>query len=132
MASFATRGDESRTNVIAIRLTKAERLLVEHRAAVAGLTVSSWAERVLTEKRGPGEAAQTSSLQPDMVAELKRIANNLIQIAATTNAGQDVPAQEYLWQVHDLLDALIRDDLLGTHVVAARSREGLRHDLLHP
>ena len=132
MGNHSTRGDASRTNIIAIRLTPAERLLVEHRAAVAGLTVSSWAERLLTERRRPVEATQTSSLQPDMVAELKRIANNLIQIAAATNAGQDVPAHEYLWQVHDLLDALIRDELLGTHMVAARSREGLRHDLLHP
>lgn len=113
MAKRAARGSESRTEVITVRLTKAERVRIEHRAAAGGLTVSAWAAQVLARGQVTVEAKPAAVvLPPELIAEFKRIGNNLNQIAHALNARMpaDHARLPRLW--NDFISAILRDQYL--------------------
>jgi len=106
--------DQSRTEVIGVRLTKAERMRLEHRAAAAGFTVSAFAAQVLARGQVTVESRpRTAVLPPELVAEFKRIGNNLNQIAHALNSRKNVRDGVVAVQFRDFLLALARDRELG-------------------
>lgn len=138
MAKRATRGDESRTEIITVRLTKAERARIEQRAAAAGLTVSAWAAQALSKGQVTVETKPAALvLPPDLIAEFKRIGNNLNQIAHALNARKAVAQGAVAAEFKDFVTALLRHEVLrarGTPVASQllKSRKGSGHDPPHP
>jgi hypothetical protein len=132
MARRASRSDESRTEVVTIRLTKAERARLEQRASAAGLTVSAFAAQSLSTGRVTVEVTPSSALHPSLVAELKRIGNNVNQIATVLNAGRYAPIRNIVVQMRDLLHTLVRDEVLAARIEAMGSPEGPPHGPAHP
>lgn len=124
MGRRAARSDEARTEIVHMRLTVPERLRVEQRAAAAGLTVSAWAARAVTSSEVTVEVARTSTLPPGLIAELKRIGNNVNQIAAALNTGLHVPAAEIVAKMRDLLRSLVRDETLIARINECEGPEG--------
>lgn len=107
------RGDDSRTEVITVRVTRAERVRIEHRAAAAGLTVSAWAAQALGHGRVTVETRPSARLLPaELVAEFKRIGNNVNQIAHALNARSHVRDGALARQFADFLKALLKDEYL--------------------
>jgi hypothetical protein len=111
----ATRGEQSRTEVITVRLTKAERTRLEQRAAAAGLTVSAFSAQALNGGRVTVETKPAAIvLPPELVAEFKRIGNNLNQIAYALNARKAVADGGVAKNFLDFVRALLRDQYLSS------------------
>jgi hypothetical protein len=116
----AGRGDKSRTEVVAIRLTKAERVRLEQRAAAAGLTVSAYAAQALADGRVTVEAQPAAIvLPPELIAEFKRVGNNLNQIAHRHNAGKHVPDGALAQAVNEFVRTFLRDESLKARALTA-------------
>ncbi len=139
MVRRATRNsDASRTEVVTVRLTKAERTRIEQRAAAAGLTVSAWAAQALAVGRITVETKPAALVLPvELVAEFKRIGNNLNQIAHALNARKAVAEGAVATEFRGFITALLRHEALrarGTPLAAQllKSREGSRRGPPHP
>jgi hypothetical protein len=128
----APRTDESRSEVVTLRLTRAERTLVEQRAAAAGLTLSAWAARMLSGGRVSVEVTTCEALHPSLVAELKRIGNNVNQIAASLNAGRFVPVRNVLSALQDVLQTILGDALLSSRARAGQAKRTPPDGAAHP
>jgi hypothetical protein len=71
-----------------LRVTAAERALIEERAAAAGLTLVEYCRRAIFKSRiGP----KRGTPQQRLLVELNRVGTNLNQIARHFNAGRDLP-----------------------------------------
>lgn len=130
MGKRAPRGGTARTKIVTVRLTPAEHARVQHRAAMAGSTVSAWAAEALSDGRVTVDVVHISRLHPALIAELKRVGNNINQIAACLNALYNVPAHEILAQMQHLLETLIRDEAVAARVArirAARAGDPVPH-----
>ena len=81
---------EKRTaSLPAIRVTQAERVLIEDKAATAGVSLSDFMRVLaLTEQVKPRQ----TKLEASLLVELNRIGVNLNQIAHARNSGRDDPA----------------------------------------
>jgi hypothetical protein len=119
--------------VITIRLTKAERARLEQRASAAGLTVSAWSAQALAGGRITVETRAAALVLPlELIAEFKRIGNNVNQIAHALNSMKPVAegavAQEFL----AFIRAFMRDETLKERAAPAashflKSRDTARH-----
>lgn len=108
-----TRGDESRSEVITVRVTQAERVRLEQRAAAAGMTMSAFAAQLLARGQVTVEARpRTVALPPDLAAEFKRIGNNINQIAHALNAHKRVAEGRLAHEFADFMRVLLKDDYL--------------------
>jgi Bacterial mobilisation protein (MobC) len=128
----ARRTDESRTEVVTLRLTKAERARAEQRASAAGLTLSAWSARMLSAGRVTVEVTPSPALHPALVAELKRIGNNVNQIAACLNSGRHVPVRNIALGLQEVLQAIIGDALLSSRARAGQANRTPPDGAAHP
>lgn len=81
--------DERRTERLSgIRLTVAERDVIERAAAAAGLDVAEFCRRAILGQR---IAAKRNRAENALLVELNRVGVNLNQIAHAVNAGRDLP-----------------------------------------
>lgn len=118
-----TRGDDSRSEVITIRVTRAERVRLEHRAAAAGLTVSAFAAQVLARGQVTVETRpRTAKLPRELVAEFKRIGNNINQIARALNARKPVRDGAVAQHFADFLRTVLKDEFLQARSAKAAAR----------
>lgn len=122
MVKRASRGDESRTEVITVRLTKAERTRLEFRAAAAGMTVSAFSSRLLNGGKVSVEPKAELSVPPELLAEFKRIGNNANQIAYALNSRKAVAEGAVAKIFRDMVMALTQDLSLGVVVTPAVER----------
>ena len=82
--------DEKRTSRLpAARVTEAERVFIEHQAALAGLDPSEFVRRAALRQR---IAPRRSDVSDTLLLEINRAGVNLNQIARAVNRGQDLPA----------------------------------------
>jgi mobilization protein NikA len=132
LPSRAPRRDESRSEVVTLRLTKAERALVEQRASAAGLTLSAWAARMLSGGRVSVAVTPSPALHPALVAELKRIGNNVNQIAASLNSGRHVPVRNIALGLQEVLQAIIGDALLSSRARGSAAKGSPPDGAAHP
>ena len=108
-----TLGDESRTEVITVRVTRAERVRLEQRAAASGLSVSALAAQLLARGQVTIETRPRGvALPPDLTAEFKRIGNNVNQIAYALNAQKRVAEGRLAREFAHFLRVLLKDDVL--------------------
>lgn len=91
-----------------IRCTETEAAVIKAQAAQAGLTVSEYARRILTEGQ---VIVQQSRYDFQTVNQLRRIGVNLNQIAKIANSTGEAPPA--LLTVCNKLDAVL-DDILET------------------
>lgn len=122
MVKRASRSDESRTEVVTVRLTKAERTRLEFRASAAGLTVSAFASQLLNGGRVTVESKAALNVPPELLAEFKRIGNNVNQIAYALNSRKAVPEGAVAKIFRDMVMALTKDLSLGVVVTPAVER----------
>jgi hypothetical protein len=86
---------------------------IEHRAATAGLTVSAWAAQGLTKGQVTVETKPAAVVLPtELIAEFKRMGNNLNQIAHALNARKAVAEGRVSQIFSDFIKALLRDEYL--------------------
>lgn len=71
-----------------LRVTAAERALVEERAAAAGLTLVDYCRRAIFKSR---IAPKRGTVDQALLVELNRVGVNLNQIARHFNAGRGLP-----------------------------------------
>jgi hypothetical protein len=115
-------GDDSRTEVITVRVTKSERMRLAHRAATAGMTLSAWAAQALATGRVTVETrTEPRRLPPELVVEFKRIGNNVNQIAHALNARSNVRDGTVARQFVDFLRLFLKDEFLKARGGAAAS-----------
>lgn len=133
MPKRATRGDEPRTEVVTIRLTKAERARLEQRASAAGLTVSAWSAQALAGGRITVETKPAALVLPlELIAEFKRIGNNVNQIAHALNALKPVAEGAVAREFLAFIQAFMRHEALRERATPVagqflKSRDTARH-----
>ncbi len=93
--------------------------------------MSAFSALALSASRVTVEVTPGPALHPAVIAELKRVGNNVNQIAAALNAREFVPARDIVLKMRELLHALIRDEVLAARIKAvepgARSPDGTAH-----
>lgn len=120
MAKRAPRGAESRTEIVTVRLTRSERVRLEQRASAAGLTVSAFAAQVLAKGQVTVEASPAPhTIAPALLAEFKRIGNNVNQIAHALHARGLVPQHGVAHAFNDFMRALLKDEVLKARAAPA-------------
>lgn len=124
MARRRTHDDAIRNRLITIRLTDADHLRLKEEAARQGTTVSGLAERLVLKGRIVISAADAPErLDPRLLAELRRIGNNLNQLAHAVNSNLPPVIPQAAKHMHDLLTLLVRDELLARRINDLRTRE---------
>lgn len=99
---------EGRTERIPhVRLTVAERVEIEAKAAASGLSTAEYCRRRVCGYRLPPPLK--SAVPPILLAELSRVGNNLKQIAHSANAGRALPAMaaQTLTELRDLMNKIV-------------------------
>lgn len=122
MARRRTYREAARTQAITVRITPAEHARLTAEAAQAGVSIAGLAERYITRGTLKIESSGPASLQPAALAELKRIANALHAIASTAPAHLPAKADSVAAAMRDLLQLLVRDELLSQRITALRTR----------
>lgn len=103
----------ARTQAITVRVTPAEHARLQAEAAQAGRSVAGLAERYITRGSVRVEASRMPApLDPALIAELKRIGNNLNQIAHALNSNLPPDTVSTAANLRDLIHTLMRDELL--------------------
>lgn len=93
----------------AVRLTTAERVDLELKAARAGVDLSEWVRQQLT--AAPIKRMTPARADASLISELSRIGNNLNQVARSLNRGRDADPHHIdhiMGQLHSTLEGLAR------------------------
>lgn len=123
MARRRTHTDAVRSRIVSIRLVEADYLKLKLDAAWAGLTVSGLAEQYV--RHGKIEVKQSDRpvpLSPVLMAELKRIGNNLNQIAHAVNSSLPPETLYTASTLHQLIGQLAQDEILAQRIKAAAKK----------
>lgn len=89
MARPPLQPDERRDDRLPnLRVTASERVLIEERAAAAGLTLVEYCRRAIFRTR---IAPRRGTTEQALLVELNRVGVNLNQIAHKVNAGRSLP-----------------------------------------
>jgi hypothetical protein len=118
-----THPDAPRSRVISIRIKEADYERLKLNAAWLKLTVSGLAERLVT-KGGIKVLASDlpAPLDPALMAELKRVGNNLNQIAHAVNSNLPPDVGFTSRSLHRLIQLLAEDELLAQRLKSAAQR----------
>ena len=109
MARPPLRPEERRDDRLPnLRVTAAERVLVDERAAAAGLTLVEYCRRAIFKSR---IAPKRGTVDQALLVELNRVGVNLNQIAHKVNAGRNLPPDfpEALAEVRDAIAKVLAD-----------------------
>ncbi len=109
--------------MVCIRMTEDDYALKVAQAKELGLTVSGLCEQlVLVGKVDMSARPSYRAMDPALFTELRRIGNNVNQIAHATNS--NLPADVmFAWRsVNKLMSALLSDELLSQKIAALRTR----------
>jgi len=109
--------------MVCIRMTEDDYALKVSQAKDLGLTVSGLCERlVLAGKVDTSALPAYRAMDPALFAELRRIGNNVNQIAHALN-GNLAPDRAYLWNTaQQLMTALLSEELKNQRTVTLRTR----------
>jgi hypothetical protein len=109
--------------MVCIRMTEDDYVLKAGQARELGLTVSGLCERLVLDGKVDMSARPTyRAMDPALFAELRRIGNNVNQVAHAIN-GNLPPDVMFAWKsMNDLLGTLLRDELLSQSISALRMR----------
>lgn len=109
----AARQPERREAVLSIRMTHEQRAEIARRSHNAGMTDSGYASLLLLKRKPKIVVPEYRQIDPTLFNELRRIGNNLNQIAHAANAGLPPDHRMTAKALHDLITAFLQDDLLA-------------------
>ena len=118
-----THTDAVRSRIVSIRLVEADYLRLKLDASWAGLSVSGLAEKLVRDGRVTIEQSDIPApLSPVLMAELKRIGNNLNQIAHAVNSNLPPDVGFTSKTLAQLIQQLGRDEIVAERIKAASNR----------
>lgn len=119
MGRKRSRREETRTQVVSARLTNETYELVTEHAERMGLTRAGYIEHIIENKPLRIVRGAMDELSVPLINELKRIGNNLNQIAHARNAGSDVDPRHFHSVLADIIRVLCRNELTRKHYADA-------------
>lgn len=118
-----THPDAPRDRLISIRVTSAEYARLKLQAGLARMSISGLAERFVSKGEVKVAASDLAArLDPALMAELKRVGNNLNQIAHALNSNLPPDVRFATQSLHQLIRLVAQDDLLAQRFKAAAQR----------
>jgi Bacterial mobilisation protein (MobC) len=123
MARHRTHADAIRSKIISIRVKPEDYERLKLDASWTGQSVSGLAEQLVRKgKIVVTDHDRPAPLHPALMSELRRIGNNLNQIAHAVNSNLPPSVRETSDTLSQLIQQLSRDELLSQRVKAAASR----------
>ncbi|PPD00091.1 MAG: hypothetical protein CTY31_09390 [Hyphomicrobium sp.] len=118
-----THAKATRSRMVCIRMTDDDYALKAAQAKELGLTVSGLCESlVLTGKVDMSARPSYRAMDPALFTELRRIGNNVNQIAHATNSNLPTDVM-FAWRsVNNLMSALLSDELLSQRLATLRAK----------
>lgn len=123
MSRRRTHDEAIRNRLVTIRITEAQYTRLHADAERSGMTISGLAEQLVCKGRVAVVTRAEAGLDRAMVSELKRLGNNLNQIAHAANAGLPPSIPAAATALHGLMTLLLKDHYFVTRLEAAGSRE---------
>ena len=119
-----TRADKTqkRHRQINFRVTDDDHARLSVDAHRAGLKLPAYCETLILGGKLEIPESKLHRMEPTLFAELRRIGNNLNQVAHATNSGLPPHVGFTVKALNDLLALLLRDDLLRRRIEALRMR----------
>lgn len=111
--------DETRTKIISARLTHDTYELISEHAERLGLTRAGYVEHLIENRPLRIVRGQMDELSVPLINELKRIGNNLNQIAHARNAGSDIDPSHFHTVLADIIRVICRNELTRRHYAEA-------------
>lgn len=111
--------DETRTKIISARLTHDTYELISEHAERLGLTRAGYVEHLIENKPLKIVRGQMDELSVPLINELKRIGNNLNQIAHARNAGSDIDPSHFHTVLADIIRVICRNEMTRRHYAEA-------------
>lgn len=123
-----------RNRIIGVRVTDDEYAKLTAEASQAGVTIASLAYgRVLKKRSGEGQPAIVHhAMDPGLFAELRRIGNNLNQVAHAINGGLPPHVMNAYRAVHELVQTLTRDEMLAQRIATYQQAQTQANDSTPP
>ena len=113
---------QKRHRQINIRVSDDEYARLAYEASRASMKLTSYCLTIMLDRKI--EIAQTTlhRMEPALFAELRRIGNNVNQIAHATNSGLPPHVLFAAQSLSSILHVLLRDDLLNRRIEALKTR----------
>lgn len=111
--------DETRTKIISARLTHDTYELISEHAERLGLTRAGYVEHLIENRPLKIVRGQMDELSVPLINELKRIGNNLNQIAHARNAGSDIDPSHFHTVLADIIRVICRNEMTRRHYAEA-------------
>lgn len=123
MARHRTHAEAPRSKLVSIRLTEADFTKLKLDAGWAKMSISGFAERLVRERKITVLASDLPApMHPGLLAELKRIGNNLNQIAHALNSNLPPDVSFTAKSLHQLIHLMGENELLGQRAREASTR----------
>ena len=113
---------QKRHRQINIRVTDDEHARLVSEARRAGMKLGSYFLDVMLNRKIEIASTTIQRMEPALFAELRRIGNNVNQIAHATNSGVPPHVLFAAQSLSGVLHVLLRDDLLNRRIEALKSR----------
>ncbi len=116
-----TYKEEARTQTITVRVTAGTHARLNAEAAQAGKSLAGLAEHYISKGNLSIESAD-NQMSPTLIAEIKRLCAELQRVGRYD--GDDLPPEgrEAAFALHELLQLVLRDELISQRVHNIRSR----------
>lgn len=111
--------DETRTKIISARLTHDTYELISEHAERLGLTRAGYVEHLIENRPLKIVRGQMDELSVPLINELKRIGNNLNQIAHARNAGSDIDPSHFHTVLAEIIRVICRNEMTRRHYAEA-------------
>lgn len=129
MGRKRTHHDATRTKIISARLTQQTYDLISEHAEKLGLTRAGYVEYLIEDRPLRIVRPISDELPITFLNELKRIGNNLNQIAHARNAGQNVDPRQFRTVVTEIVATICSNEVLRRRYETAEaevaSRDGI-------
>lgn len=112
MGRKRTHHDAARTKIVSARLTQETYDLISVHAEKLGLTRAGYVEHLIEDRPLRIIRPVSDELPVTFLNELKRIGNNLNQIAHARNAGQDVDPRHFQTVVTEIIATICSNEVL--------------------
>jgi len=119
MGRKQSRRDETRTKIVSARLTQDTFDIISAHAERLGLTRAGYVEHLIENRPLKIVRSQMDELTVPLINELKRIGNNLNQIAHARNAGADIDPSHFHTVLADIIRVICRNELTRKHYADA-------------
>ncbi len=112
MGRKRTHHDATRTKIVSARLTHETYNLISEHAAKLGLTRAGYIEHLIEDRPLRIVRPISDELPITFLNELKRVGNNLNQIAHARNAGQDVDPRQFRTVVTQIVATICSNEVM--------------------